>query len=345
MAIEAITWFVERVMEYGLGAVSSWSKAVAAVSQIPLVFLDLSHPLAWPYLLSSLGIALILFLTVKRNGEEKSQSFREFAFPSQLYRHPSTRLDWKFGLCDLALQFLLFIPIMTGMGLLGVKLMTALLVEGWRWEPPGSVSSEGIVAAAVGFFVLHDFVNYWTHVLFHRVPVLWQFHRVHHSAEVLTPLTAFRVHPVEILAFAAIQAPVIGAAAVFYQNILGEDQRITMVFGVSVFTFLSGILGSHLRHSHVWFSYGPVLNRVFMSPAHHQIHHSVAAHHWNKNFAVKLAIWDAMFGTLYVPGKRESLNVGLPSSDRHEFSSVWKVYLLPFGRAFQTVVPLVSRRG
>ncbi len=345
MASETITWFVERAMEYGLGAVSSWSKAVATVSQIPLVFLDLSHPLAWPYLLSSLAIALIMFLAVKRNGAEKSLAFREFAFPSRLYRHPSTRLDWKFGLCDLALQFLLFIPIMTGMGLLGAKAMTALVVEIARWEPPGSLSSEGIVAAAVGFFVLHDLINYWTHVLFHRVPVLWQFHRVHHSAEVLTPLTAFRVHPVELLAFAALQAPAVGMAAVFYQNILGEDQRITMVFGVSIFTFLSGILGSHLRHSHVWFSYGPVLNRVVMSPAHHQIHHSVDARHWNKNFAVKLAVWDALFGTLAMPGKRETLKVGLPDSERHELTSVSKLYLLPFVRAFQSLAALENRRG
>lgn len=345
MAIETIRWFVERATEHGLGAVSSWSNVLAAVAQIPLAFVDLSHPLAWPYLLSSLAIAWIVFVVVKRHGATECRSFGEFAFPARLYRHPSTKLDWKFGVCDLMLQFLLYMPIMTGIGLLGAKAMTALVVGSWRWEPPSMLSPVGMVAAAVGFFVLHDFINYWTHVLFHRVPLLWLFHRVHHSAEVLTPVTAFRVHPVEILTFAAVQAPVVGMAAVFYQNLLGEDQRITMVFGVSIFTFLSGILGSHLRHSHVWLSYGPVLNRVFMSPAHHQIHHSVDAHHWNKNFAVKLAVWDALFGTLYIPAKRETLSVGLPGSDRHEFTSVSRLYLLPFVRVFQTVAPLENRRG
>jgi len=345
MSIDAITWFVERAAEYGLEAVSSWSNVRAALAQIPLAILDLSHPLAWPYLLSSLVIAWILFLAVKRRGETECRSFVEFAFPARLYRHPSTRLDWKFGICDLTLQFLLYTPVMTGMGLLGAKAMTALLVGSWGWEPPHTLSVTGIAAAAVGWFVLHDFVNYCTHVLFHRIPLLWSFHRVHHSAEVLTPATAFRVHPVELLAFAAIQAPVLGTAAVLYQNILGEEQRITMVFGVSVFTFVSGILGSHLRHSHVWFSYGPVLNRVFMSPAHHQIHHSVDAHHWNKNFAVKLAVWDALFGTLYLPGRREALSVGLPDADRREFTSVSGLYLSPFVRAFQALVPMESRRG
>lgn len=345
MEIETITWFVERTAEYGLEAVSSWSNFRAALAQIPLAILDLSHPLAWPYLLSSLAIAWIVFLVVKHRGATACRSFGEFAFPARLYRHPSTRLDWKFGLCDLTLQFVLYMPIMTGMGLLGAKAMTAWLVGSWGWVPPSALAPGGIAAAAVGFFALHDLVNYWTHVSFHRIPLLWSFHRVHHSAEVLTPATAFRVHPVELLTFAAVQAPVVGAAAVFYQNILGEDQRITMVFGVSIFTFLSGILGSHLRHSHVWFSYGPVLNRVFMSPAHHQIHHSVDAHHWNKNFAVKLAVWDALFGTLYVPGKRETLSVGLPDADRREFTSVAGLYLSPFVRALRTLVPLASRRG
>jgi len=345
MATEAIIWFVERATEYGLEAVSSWTNFQAALAQIPLAVLDLSHPLAWHYLLSSLAIAWIVFLVVRRRGATECRSFGEFAFPARVYRHPSTRLDWKFGFCDLALQFLLYMPIMTGMGLLGAKVMTALLVESWGWEPPRTLSPAGIAAAAVALFALHDFVNYWTHVWFHKSPLLWSFHRVHHSAEVLTPATAFRVHPVELLTFATIQAPVVGMAAVFYQDIVGEEQRMTMVFGVSVFTFLSGILGSHLRHSHVWLSYGPVLNRVFMSPAHHQIHHSVDARHWNKNFAVKLAVWDALFGTLYVPGKRETLNVGLPDADRHRFTSVSGLYLSPFVRAFQALVPIESRRG
>jgi sterol desaturase/sphingolipid hydroxylase (fatty acid hydroxylase superfamily) len=82
-----------------------------------------------------------------------------------------------------------------------------------------------------------------------------------------------------------------------------------------------------------------------MSPAHHQIHHSVDARHWNKNFAVKLAVWDALFGTLAMPGKRETLKVGLPDSDRHELTSVSKLYLLPFVRAFQSLTALENRRG
>ncbi|MGB8043961.1 MAG: sterol desaturase family protein, partial [Pseudolabrys sp.] len=67
----------------------------------------------------------------------------------------------------------------------------------------------------------------------------------------------------------------------------------------------------HLQHSHMWISFRGVLGRVFVSPAHHQVHHSSNPKHFNKNFGSCLALWDWMFGTLYVPQKtRELLTFG-----------------------------------
>jgi sterol desaturase/sphingolipid hydroxylase (fatty acid hydroxylase superfamily) len=192
---------------------------------------------------------------------------------------------------------------------------------------------------------VHDFINYWAHVLFHKVPLLWSFHQVHHSVEVLTPAAAYRVHPIEIISFAVLQAPAVGLSAVFYENILGRDQQITMIFGVSIVGFVLALLGTHLRHSHIWFSYGPVLNRVFMSPSHHQIHHSIDPRHWNKNFSVKLAVWDALFGTLYVPREPETLQVGLPDADPRDFTTVRKLYFLPFAKVAKGFLLLAHRRG
>jgi sterol desaturase/sphingolipid hydroxylase (fatty acid hydroxylase superfamily) len=232
---------------------------------------------------------------------------------------------------------------MTGVGLLGAKVMSAVLVGLLSWEPPRTLSPMAIIAAAMGFLILHDFINYWAHVLFHKVPLLWSFHQVHHSAEVLTPAAAYRMHPIEIISFAVLQAPAVGLSAFFYENILGRDQQITMIFGVSIVGFVLALLGTHLRHSHIWFSYGPVLNRVFMSPAHHQIHHSIDPRHWNKNFSVKLAVWDALFGTLYVPKEPETLQVGLPDADPREFSTVRQLYFLPFKKSVKECVGLARK--
>lgn len=343
--IENFRWLIERVGEYAFASFRSWSNFTEAIGQIPWVFTNLSNGLAWPYLLSSLALAWGIYAVAKRAGRLADESFREFAFPARLYRHRSTLLDVRFAAIDIVLTFLIYVPIMTGVGLLGAKGMTWVLVGHLGWEPPSSLSPTAIVIAAAGFLLLHDLINYWAHVLFHKVPALWTFHRVHHSVEVLTPAAAYRIHPVELIGFAMLQAPAVGLSAVFYENILGRDQQITMIFGVSIVGFVLALLGTHLRHSHIWFSYGPVFNRLFMSPAHHQIHHSVDPRHWNKNFGVKLSIWDGLFGTHYHPAHPEVLQVGLLDAAPHEFETVRSLYVSPVAKSVRALTQLLGGRA
>ena len=91
------------------------------------------------------------------------------------------------------------------------------------------------------------------------------------------------------------------------------------------------------------FSLGPFLNRIVMSPAQHVIHHSIDTQHWNKNFGVKLALWDGLFGTLYVPREPETLQVGLPDADPREFSTVRQLYFLPFKKSVKECIGLARK--
>ena len=152
-------------------------------------------------------------------------------------------------------------------------------------------------------------LGYWfNHWLSHKVPLLWEFHKVHHTAEVLTPLTNFRVHPVymwvfpNILALSAAIANGLGNymfGNTEYQFALNDTNIILVVF---IHAYV------HLQHSHMWISFRGLLGRIFVPPAHHQVHHSADPKHFNKNFGSCLALWDWMFGTLYVPaeGAREA---------------------------------------
>ena len=334
MLIDNVTWFLERVVEYSFSSFMSWDAFVAAIGKVPRVFTDFSHGFAWPYLLSSVLVAWILYVLAKRRRETDVAGFREFAFPGRLYRHPSTLLDCRFVAIDLFLYFLLYVPIITGINLLGYKVMGAMIFGLTSWEPPSTLAPALAVSVAIGFLMLHDFINYWLHVLFHKIPALWAFHQVHHSAEVLTPVTAYRVHPVELIGFAVCNAPVVGLAAVFYQNFVGGEVQLLSIFGISIL----GLLGSHLRHSHILFCFPHSLSRIVLSPAQHVIHHSIDTQHWNKNFGVKLAIWDALFGTLYVPREPETLQVGLPDADPREFSTVRQLYFLPFKKSVKECI-------
>ena len=73
------------------------------------------------------------------------------------------------------------------------------------------------------------------------------------------------------------------------------------------------MMGANLRHSHVPLSYGRRLEQVLISPLQHQIHHSIAIEHQNRNFGSKFAIWDRMFGTLITAKQVElPLRFGVP---------------------------------
>jgi sterol desaturase/sphingolipid hydroxylase (fatty acid hydroxylase superfamily) len=87
------------------------------------------------------------------------------------------------------------------------------------------------------------------------------------------------------------------------------------IAGINAIYFLFNMLGGNLRHSHVWVSFGPVMSRIFISPAMHQIHHSREQRHYDSNYGEVFAIWDWLFGTIYIPKEKEAIEFGL--SDEH----------------------------
>jgi sterol desaturase/sphingolipid hydroxylase (fatty acid hydroxylase superfamily) len=177
-------------------------------------------------------------------------------------------------------------------------------------------------------------LGYWlNHYLSHRIPFLWEFHKVHHTATVLTPLTNFRVHPVYMCIFLNILAVFTGLAGGIGEYLLGatthqyglSENNIILVFFIYVYV--------HLQHSQVWIVFRGWLGRLFMSPAHHQIHHSNDPTHFNKNLGSCLALWDWMFGTLHVPSaEREVKGFGV-DADRADAHTLWGELIAPFGNA------------
>src|SRR6185312_8364881 len=172
------------------------------------------------------------------------------------------------------------------------------------------IVERGIITVLL--FLAYEFGYWFNHWLSHRVPLLWEFHKVHHTATVLTPLTNFRVHPIYGLIFANILALSTGVTNGLANYMLGEtayqyafsDTNIILVFFIHTYV--------HLQHTELWIPFSGTLGRLFVSPAHHQVHHSNNPIHYDTNFGSCLAVWDWMFGTLYVPGKEpEKLSFGV----------------------------------
>lgn len=199
-------------------------------------------------------------------------------------------------------------------------------------------ASTGVIAFSytLSLFVLDDFVRYWLHRWLHTIPLLWAFHKVHHSATSLNPFTVFRVHPVEAILMLLGRAFVAGVCVIIFVFFFSDKVTLVTILGASIFTFAFDIIGSNLRHSNIPLCYYHPVERVFISPAQHQIHHSSAAEHLNKNYGIVFSLWDLCFDSHCFSSKDQVLFYGLEKAENkpHSFSSL---YFRPFLEAWKNL--------
>lgn len=172
-----------------------------------------------------------------------------------------------------------------------------------------------LLLAALSAFVAGDFALYWTHRLFHAVPLLWRSHRLHHAPPVLTPLTAFRFWPWEQMVHMSGNMLAQGLGLGLVAGLAGARVPALTVLGVNIFVLVWGLAFAHLRHSPVPLPFPRFLSGWLISPHMHQLHHSVAVEHRDRNFGTALAVWDRMFGTFTLPARDERFRFGVEASE------------------------------
>ncbi|CCA93044.1 sterol desaturase family protein [Novosphingobium sp. PP1Y] len=174
----------------------------------------------------------------------------------------------------------------------------------------------------VFLFVWKELVDYVLHYLHHKVPFLWELHKVHHSASSLIPITSQRGSPVEVLFTENMRAILIAIPLAVICFLTDEDVVLIFAYSGLFNKVITMVTLDPLRHSHLPIGLGP-FDRIFISPHMHQVHHSKLAHHWDRNFATNLALLDWIFGTAYRPGKGEVLVYGIGAdADHRQFTSL-----------------------
>lgn len=140
---------------------------------------------------------------------------------------------------------------------------------------------------AIGLFafVTSDFLLWITHVIMHRVPVLWRIHEVHHSPATLNMFAADRSHPGETV-FRTLFS--IGVIALIGPSVLSAEWISAMGTLVTWWLFLV--------HANLRLGLGP-LRYVLVTPQSHRVHHSTQPDHWDSNYGFVLSIWDWIFRT------------------------------------------------
>ncbi len=290
-----------------------------AIETLPWDYLsDPSKRIYWLYLATSAAIA-VLFLA----GNHKKPSY---AFSAKIWWHPSARLDYTYFLLSFAIKALVIVPLVIGAGEVTRWVYTFLATHFEYIEIEMSYETV-MIWYTVSLFVVSDFTRYWLHRLLHTVPLLWRFHKVHHSARVLNPLTFYRVHPVENILFGfryALSAGVVSGVFIF---LFGSIEMIDLL-GVNAFVVAFMALGSNLRHSHVALSFPTWIERVISSPAQHQLHHAQKS--MNKNYGGALSLWDSLFGTIALSSRTKMSRFGLRREQMGEYQSIWDLLIIPF---------------
>ncbi|MCK8479691.1 sterol desaturase family protein [Psychroserpens algicola] len=155
----------------------------------------------------------------------------------------------------------------------------------------------------VVFFVILDFVQWFTHTLLHKYPFFWKFHKVHHSVKEMGFAAHLRYH--------------------WMENILYKPLKtfaVMLLFGFEpeqayVVHFLAITIG-HFNHSNIKITWGP-LKYIINNPVMHLYHHSYVLPEgtYGVNFGISLSLWDYIFKTNYIPEDSGTIELGFPGDD------------------------------
>ena len=175
----------------------------------------------------------------------------------------------------------------------GVKNLVALNIASWpRW------------GQLLTLFLVRDFVQWNTHRLLHRVPRLWEFHKVHHSVQQMGFAAHLRYHFMETIVYRTI-----------------EYLPLAMIgFGIQDFIMvhLFALTIGHLNHANFYLPLGP-LKYIFNSPQMHIWHHAkeLPKNTYGVNYGITLSIWDYLFGSVYMPHDGRDIALGFTDVEQY----------------------------
>jgi sterol desaturase/sphingolipid hydroxylase (fatty acid hydroxylase superfamily) len=220
--------------------------------------------------------------------------------------------NWAFSaLNTVALRVLAFIVPALAVG-------AALDASAQGWGLFNTLTLPGWVEIILAVLVF-DFAIWLQHLVTHKVPVLWRFHRVHHADRDIDVTTAIRFHPVEI-AFSMLLKIVL-------VYLLGPSAIAIILFEI----ILNGTAMFNHANMRLPLTVDAMLRRVLVTPDMHRVHHSVHRHEHDSNYGFSLSIWDRMFGTYIAqPGDgHDDMKIGLQWQDDSPSGLGWSLSL-PF---------------
>ncbi|MGB0999151.1 MAG: sterol desaturase family protein [Flavobacteriales bacterium] len=286
---------------------------------------DLEKRIHILYLFSSFLLAFYVY----KNSKQKL-SFLAYVFNKKIWLSPSAYVDYFLFFFNGLIKVLLILPYLSFALLLASSFQDSLYLA---FGPQYQFIEPTVLVLMYWFasVLLQDFGTYLVHLAFHKLPWLWEFHKIHHSAESLNPISQYRIHPIELIVNNLKSSLILGFNLGLFNYLANGSMSELEFLSVNIFSFLFLFWGANLRHSHVALKYFHKLEHWLISPFQHQIHHSNNTKHFDKNLGAKLAIWDRLFGTL-IRSKdiRSKLKFGLQEQEQIHYRSFFQNLMMPF---------------
>lgn len=313
--------------------IQEWLSDSLITSFLPIdYFFNPASRVFWLYLASS---AVIAFLFTWVSAYKNKQKFK-LKIPKEYWFSKAALLDYRYFFVIWFFKVYLISPLLFSAEIVALKTIDLM---NFLYPPLFLDLGASRVALLYTFslFIFSDFTRYWLHRWLHSSDFLWQFHKVHHSAESLNPLTFYRTHPIENLLFGIRYALSAGFVTGIFFWIFGAKLSLVSIFGSNAFIAIFSLLGSNLRHSHIAFAYPAWLEKFFISPAQHQLHHDISAS--RKNYGGYVGIWDWLFGTLMRTKEKTRPNKYgiIEGKEVVNYSTVRQLLLQPFVNIYRAL--------
>ena len=177
-----------------------------ALGQYLSVFLPHAR-LYWLYLASSIILAFFAYHQFNHDHHDENEagtepaekpSFLKFLFDKDTYLHRSTWQDVKYFFVNAVLYTGVVAQFLIGMHGLALAFHSGLTNLLGPLDTPAITSEFSLIGYTLLSVIAVDIGIYLSHRAQHHIPILWEFHKVHHSAEKMTTMAQFRMHPVDL---------------------------------------------------------------------------------------------------------------------------------------------------
>ena len=171
------------------------------------------------------------------------------------------------------------------------------------------------------FFIINDFVQWFTHIMLHKFPIFWRFHKVHHSVQEMGFAAHLRYHWMENILYKPLKTLVVMLLGGF------EPEQAFIVH------FITIAIG-HINHANVKITWGP-LKYLFNNPVMHLWHHSKdlpEGQNPGVNFGISLSLWDYVFKTAHVPEDSGTIQLGFDGIEDYPTSNFFRQLVSGFGK-------------